>query len=61
MQPDNEFIDLVSRMRSAQREYFRSRDRQVLQRSKELERAVDAAIELRAAPDMFSGQIGGRQ
>ena len=35
------FIDLVSRMRSHQRDYFRTRSPQSLQESKELEKAVD--------------------
>lgn len=40
----NEFEQLVSEMRNAQREYFRTRDKEVLQRSKELERKVDAYL-----------------
>ena len=40
----NEFIELVRQMREAQKEYFRTRDRQVLQRSKALEKRVDALI-----------------
>ena len=46
MMPNNQFRDLVRRMREAQREYFKTRSHFVLQRSKELERQVDA--ELRA-------------
>ena len=40
----NEFIELVRQMREAQKEYFHTRDRQVLQRSKALEKRVDALI-----------------
>lgn len=40
----NEFIELVRQMREAQKEYFRTRDKQVLQRSKALEKRVDAFI-----------------
>lgn len=38
------FITTVKTMREAQKEYFRTRDRQVLQRSKALEKRVDALI-----------------
>lgn len=37
-----EFVDLVSRMRDAQRRYFRTRDRADLDESKRLEREVDS-------------------
>lgn len=40
-----DFIRLVSEMRAAQKEYFRSRDKTVLQNSKLLEKSVDAKIE----------------
>ena len=43
----NEFIELVRQMREAQKEYFRTRDKNVLQRSKELERKVDTYISQR--------------
>mgnify|MGYP003309933269 CR=1 FL=1 len=36
-----EFTELVRKMRNAQKEYFKTRDKNVLQRSKELERKVD--------------------
>lgn len=39
-----DFITTVKDMREAQKEYFRTRDRQVLQRSKALEKRVDALI-----------------
>jgi hypothetical protein len=40
-----EFIELVRQMRSAQKEYFRTRSKDVLNRSKELERKVDAELQ----------------
>lgn len=43
----NEFIALVREMREAQIEYFKTRDKNVLQRSKEPERRVDAYISQR--------------
>ena len=39
-----EFIELVREMRNAQEEYFKTRDKNVLQRSKELERKVDSFL-----------------
>ena len=39
-----EFIELVREMRNAQKEYFKTRDKNVLQRSKELEREVDSFL-----------------
>lgn len=39
-----EFIDLVCRMRSAQKRYFRTRLHDDLQQSKEYEREVDQAL-----------------
>jgi hypothetical protein len=36
-----EFIELVREMRNAQRAYFRTRSKDALNRSKELERKVD--------------------
>lgn len=39
-----EFFDLVSKMRDAQKQYFRTRSQSLLNQSKELERAVDAEI-----------------
>lgn len=40
-----QFFDLVADMRSSQKEYFRTRSSQSLQKSKELEKKVDAEIE----------------
>lgn len=48
--PDNQFRDLVRRMREAQREYFKTRSHFVLQRSKELERQVDAELKADERP-----------
>jgi hypothetical protein len=45
-----EFVVLVGRMRDAQREYFRTRDPEVLNRSKYLERQVDRAIKEAGQP-----------
>lgn len=39
-----EFAELVGQMRAAQRLYFRTRDLNVLERSKDLERQVDAEL-----------------
>lgn len=36
-----EFIELVREMRAAQKEYFKTRSKDVLNHSKELERKVD--------------------
>ena len=44
MMQDDDFRDLVYRMRQAQKEYFRTRSHFVLQRSKELEKAVDREL-----------------
>ncbi len=40
----SEFIDLVRKMRGAQKEYFKTRDKYVLEKSKALERQVDKAL-----------------
>ena len=40
-----EFFDKVSLMREAQREYFKTRSRAALTKSKALEREIDAEIE----------------
>ena len=39
-----EFFDKVAEMRSAQKEYFRTRNPQALSESKRLEREIDAEI-----------------
>ncbi|MEO1082426.1 MAG: hypothetical protein AAFY29_22920 [Pseudomonadota bacterium] len=48
-----DFMSLVQRMRDAQTEYFRTRDRNVLQRSKALEREVDEAIRTATQMGLF--------
>ena len=40
-----EFIELVREMRNAQKEYFKTRSKDVLNRSKELGRKVDAELQ----------------
>lgn len=40
-----EFVELVREMRAAQKEYFKTRSKDVLSRSKELERKVDAELQ----------------
>ena len=40
-----EFYNLVKEMRQAQKEYFRTRSKDILNRSKELERKVDAELQ----------------
>lgn len=40
----DKFIDLVKRMREAQREFFKTRSKQMLIRSKNLESVVDDMI-----------------
>lgn len=47
------FIDLVARMRAAQKEYFKTRDKEVLARCKALEREVDLRIGQQHMPDLF--------
>lgn len=39
-----EFVDKVSAMREAQKEYFKSRSPKALQRSKQLEKEVDSIL-----------------
>lgn len=39
-----EFFDLVREMREAQRSYFRTRSKDLLEKSKQLEREVDREI-----------------
>jgi len=47
---DHDFIDLVTKMRTSQRHWFKYKDIDSLQRSKKLEREVDRAIDARSAP-----------
>lgn len=52
-----QFYDLVRRMRTAQREFFRTRSREILAQSKSLEAQVDKEL-LRASqsnqPSLFN-------
>jgi hypothetical protein len=54
---DETFMDLVRRLRAAQRHWFKYRDIESLERSKQLEREVDRWFEReagpRAAPTLF--------
>ena len=47
------FIDLVERMRQAQKDYFAYRERETLQLSKQLERQVDKTIESLKKPRLL--------
>lgn len=40
----DEFLSTVARMRQAQKDYFKTKDKNVLERSKSLERMVDKQI-----------------
>ena len=40
-----EFTELVRDMRQAQRQYFKTRNPEILEKSKQLEKAVDSEIE----------------
>lgn len=50
-----QFIQLVRAMRASQKEYFRTRDKNILLQSKELERQVDNLLS--ADDDLFSSPI----
>ena len=50
------FMQLVADMRSAQKEYFRTRDANVLLKSKDLEAKVDKAIK-EAEEDDLGGKL----
>lgn len=52
----NEFVKLVADMREAQRNYFKTRDRSWLDKSKALERQVDNQIAVMNNPqqDLFN-------
>lgn len=47
---NDQFIDLVKRMREAQKTYFQGRSRESLELSKSLERQVDEEIKLSTDP-----------
>ena len=44
MMNSRDFFDMVCRMRKAQKNYFKTRDRDALNMSKEIERQVDEEI-----------------
>lgn len=48
-----QFIDLVCRMRSAQKQYFRTRTFADLEESKKLEREVDKALQEYNEPSFY--------
>lgn len=52
---ENDFRELVRRMRKFQQDYFKYRDRQTLERAKAAERAVDEAL---VAPGLFDDEGG---
>jgi hypothetical protein len=41
----HEFLEMVIEMRELQKKYFKTRDKMILAKSKEMEKKVDAAIE----------------
>ena len=51
---DEEFFEVVRKMRAAQKQYFRTRDVAILPEAKKLEAEVDAEIKARTeTPDLF--------
>ena len=58
MMESKEFVKLVADMREAQRNYFKTRDRSWLDKSKALERRVDNQIAAMNNPqqDLFGGK-----
>ena len=55
--PEISFVSLVRKMREAQREYFRTRSKDSLMKSKTLEKQVDEALSGQAT--LFDGLKGG--
>lgn len=53
---ENEFYELVARMRAKQKEYFRTKDLNALNESKRLEREVDKAL-LEHEEDLKGGRL----
>ena len=49
----NEFEKLVFEMRKAQKEYFKTRDKVILEKSKQLERQVDEYLNKKVNPNLF--------
>lgn len=54
----SQFVEKVSEMRNAQKQYFRTRSSEILRRAKQLEREVDAEIARFCDPqdDLFAGR-----
>ena len=53
---NEEFFKLVSDMRTSQKEYFKTRDANVLNESKRLEKLVDKALQ-EHEEDKFGGRL----
>lgn len=51
--PNIEFVETVRQMRNAQSRYFDTRDKSDLEKSRALERKVDAIIEIYSTPRLF--------
>ena len=49
-----EFVKLVAEMRQAQKDYFKSRSPEALERAKNLERQVDEKTKFFLEPPLFS-------
>lgn len=49
----NEFTNLVKAMRTAQKEYFKTKHFSALDKSRRLEREVDAALQKLENPELF--------
>lgn len=54
-----EFVDKVKTMRDAQKEYFNTRSRSVLEKCKQLEREVDAEIARLQMKQRKAGELVG--
>lgn len=50
----NEFEQLVSEMRTCQKQYFRTREKEWLERSKRFEKMVDNELDKKLNPNLFS-------
>jgi len=59
---DENFVDLVRKLRSAQQRWFKYKNQDALTRAKQLERDVDRWLERdagpRAAPSLFDKKAG---
>lgn len=54
-----EFVDKVRTMRDAQKEYFKTRSRSVLEKCKQLEREVDAELSRLQMKQTKAGELVG--